>query len=259
MAEDREVHFGKYTSLEVQKLVKEDPVIILPVGAFEQHGPHLTLQTDVAIGRAVAEAAAARAANCFVLPPIWTGVSAHHLPFPGTITLRHSTLFTLVYDVVHSLLRHGFTKILILNAHGGNIGILKAVVEAIGAELGVSPVLVTYWHLIADRIGEWRQSPKGGISHACELETSLQMYLNPDEVREDLREDNLVPGDEFFGPDMFAPNKVGIYVPYDRLSSKGHIGMPTMATREKGKLIFDAIVDELVRVIAWMHKRGAAK
>lgn len=249
--------WGSLSSEDIAEVIKnEKPVVILPVGSFEQHGPHLPVNTDTDIGWAIVQAAVERASSsCLLLPPVWAGISAHHLGFCGTIAIRHATLNRLVKDILHSLSEHGVDKAILLNSHGGNQATLQTVIEETAAERKIEAILITYWNLVSAAVAENRRSARGGISHACELETSLKLYLKPGEVKKERFADHTLPGNEYFSPEMFAANKVSYPKPFDRLSAQGHIGNPTVATAEFGKLIFEAAVKELCRVMA-IFKEG---
>lgn len=249
------IYWGSYSTKELADFVQQDPVVILPVGAYEQHGPHLPLDTDTHIGLELAKAAVKNAdVPCALLPPVWLGISEHHMSFAGSLTLRQSTLTAVIYDVLKSLARHGVKKILVLNSHGGNMAPLRSAVDQVGGELSVEPALVTYWHLVGDVVQKLRRSEFGGISHGGELETALKLYLAPEDVRHDLLQANMAPGNNYWSPEMFAANKVAIYKPYNRLSRLGHVGDPTKATAEFGKAVFEAAVGELVKVIRLLQK-----
>lgn len=244
-------NWGSFTSEELSTFIRQkQPVIVLPVGSFEQHGPHLPLDTDTDIGRAISvEAVEGSIYPCLLLPPLWAGVSAHHMGFCGTVTLSHATLGALVRDITASIHRHGVQKLLLLNSHGGNQAVLQAVAEEISATGDLQVVLVTYWNLIADVAAAHRRSPRGGISHACELETSMKLYLKPQDVRTERLKPNLVPGSDYCSPEMFAANRVSFPRPFHRVTPEGHIGDPTVADAGFGRIIFLAAVKELQNVI----------
>ncbi|GAB4261616.1 creatininase family protein [Thermincola ferriacetica] len=255
---ENKIYWGSYTSNELANLIKEDPVVVLPVGAYEQHGPHLTLNTDTDIVLEITKEAVGKACStgipCALLPPLWLGISEHHMSFSGTITLRQSTLTALVFDILKSLARHGVKKFLVVNGHGGNMAALRYAIDEVGAHCEVEPVLVTYWHLVANLVARLRKSEFGGISHGCELETSLKMHIAPEDVRKDLLRANVVKGNEYWSPEMFASNRVAMYKPYRQLSEYGHVGDPTKATPDFGEAVFKAVVAELARLITMMQK-----
>ncbi|WP_164472881.1 creatininase family protein [Cohnella candidum] len=245
------VLWSSHTTYELKRIIEEEnPIVIVTVGATEQHGTHLAINTDTDLGFSLAQRVAqASPIRTLVLPPVWSGFSPHHMDFTGTITLRQSTLFAMVNDIIECLIRHGVERVLLLNSHGGNISLLKTVVDEIGVQHGISPVYVTYWNLISDVIGDIRESEMGGISHACELETSLKMLFSPEDVRQEEIRDVMLDSTPYFGNDMFAPNKYGVYKPFKAWTELGQIGAPSLASKEKGERIADAIIAKFADLI----------
>jgi creatinine amidohydrolase len=237
------LRWSDYTSEELTDVINnENPVVIVTVGATEQHGPHLPLNTDTDIGYQLALHLAKHAPiKTLVLPPVWTGFSPHHMDFTGTITISQSTLFHLVFDIMESLIKHGITRILLLNSHGGNIALLKTVADEIAIKYKVSPIYVTYWQMISNLINDVRKSELGGMSHACELETSLKMVFSPDEVRINRIQDVSVKGNEFHHVDMFAANKISMYRPFTHWTETGQIGEPSKASKETGEKLLELL------------------
>ena len=213
---------------EFENAVKGDAVVIIPVASTEQHGHHLPVNTDANCCFTIA-LRAAEAVDEFpvlVLPTIWTGYSPHHMPHPGTVTLKYHTFVELLTQVAASIHAHGFQKILFLNGHGGNSAVVAAMRTKLAAEEGVSVVGYTYWELPSVS-EEWKklcQSDKGFVGHAAEIETSMQLYLQPGLV------------------DMGA----AVWVP-------GVFGDPSTATREKGERLHNAAVNALVGLLRDYH------
>ena len=104
---------------EVAKLAKQKKTVLIPVGSIEQHGPHLPLNCDLTAAWEVS-LRVARKIGAVVAPPIIPGVSTHHMPFPGTITLSPSTFIKVVKEYCASISRHGFKELVLVNGHGGN-------------------------------------------------------------------------------------------------------------------------------------------
>ena len=237
---------------EIAALDRDSTLIIQPTGAIEQHGHHLPVDTDIHDSSEIAYRVAEKAmatddfGTVLVAPPVWWGTSPHHMAYPGTISLKMSTMSLLLVDIAASLWRHGFFRILFLNGHGGNVGVLNATALRISEEVGISPAVVSYWQLVKDTLREVGDTPIGGFGHACEMETSIQMHLRCERV--DMSQ---------AGPDM--PRQLTSYscidfrdpgpvmIPWDfaRDSKSGAMGDPTTATADKGRRIVDAAVDKV--------------
>ncbi|MEM2914175.1 MAG: creatininase family protein, partial [Candidatus Bathyarchaeia archaeon] len=121
--------YNTYEDLEKSKV----DTAILPIGSIEQHGPHLPLGTDWMIVEEIARKVAEKLGNCYLLPAIPYGNSQEHLDFPGTVTLKPSTLAQVVRDIVMSLYLNGLKKIIIIQGHGGN-WIIKPTIRELNLE-----------------------------------------------------------------------------------------------------------------------------
>ncbi len=233
-----ETEWRKLRADQLRDLSKRDAIVILPVASLEQHGPHLPVEVDSMLGETVATRTAAKIAArgqaVVVLPVLWTGLSEHHMSFGGTITLENAAFAALVEGVVRSIVRHGFRKIALLNAHGGNENALRSITDDLTPKLGVPIVQFTYWYAAAVAIAKILET-QGGLSHACEAETSMMMAVRPELVAEDripLAKSNTT-GDIASG--VYRWRSIG------SRSGSGVIGNPEAATKEKGKRLFDAI------------------
>jgi creatinine amidohydrolase len=233
-----ETEWRKLRADQLRDLSQCDAIVILPVASLEQHGPHLPVEVDSMLGETVAARTAAKIAArgqaVVVLPVLWTGLSEHHMSFGGTITLDNAAFAALVEGVVRSVLRHGFRKIVLLNAHGGNENALRSITDDLTPKLGVPIVQLTYWYAAAVAIAKILET-QGGLSHACEAETSMMMAVRPELVAEDripLAKSNAT-GDIAAG--VYRWRSIGSRSP------SGVIGNPEAATRDKGERLFDAI------------------
>ena len=238
---------------EIRAIDAGRAVVLVPSGAVEQHGPHLPLDTDAFLCTSVVEAAAGRVTEggpVLVAPTLSLGLSEHHMAFPGTLTLEPFTFAAVVSDVCRSLARHGFRRQLIVNGHGGNSSLLGVAVQQFGFDEPVHIAAVDYWSLGAEAAGQVRESPPGGMGHACEFETSLMLHLRPESVRRDLIARELpMTRSASESYDLFLRGPLSVHWKTHELTQSGVMGAPDLATEEKGRVMFEACVDGLARLI----------
>ena len=231
-----------------------DRVVILPLGAIEQHGPHLAVSTDTDIVTMVAMAAEEELGDLVMLcPALSFGSSHHHLSFGATLSLSPALYTQVVVDLVGSLLQNGFRRIVLLNGHGGNITPVKQALAVLNADNALSReaniVLATYWEL-ADFAGKApMESP--ALSHACEYETSLMLHLFPSKVFMDKVERAGRPASNgYTGWEDDEPYRgVTIFKGTEYISSNGSSGEPQLATAEKGAHLYEKAVGALVKFL----------
>jgi creatinine amidohydrolase len=231
---------------ELRERSRQDAIVILPVASLEQHGPHLPVEVDSLLGETVAgrtaEKVLAAGQNVVVLPVLWTGLSEHHMDFGGTVTLDYAAFAAVVEGVVRSVLRHGFRRIVLLNAHGGNENALRTITDDLTPKLGVPIVQFTYWYAAAVAIAKILET-QGGLQHACEAETAMMMAVRPELVATDriaLAKSNTSPDvADVVGGGVYLWRSVG------SRSRSGVIGNPEAATPEKGEALFEAIASAL--------------
>ena len=185
-----EWRYEKLTWPEINDAVDLGKVCVLPCSAVEQHGPHLPLDVDVICPTEIARGAGRIIPDkMLVLPTHCYGYTGHVMDFPGTINTHFEHFIDGVLDITKSLAYHGFKKIILLNGHGSNWPNLDLVARRTNLETDAECVPICWWGLLTvdkDFMPGWRQSKfPGGCSHACELETSLYLYLDGDNVRKD--------------------------------------------------------------------------
>ncbi len=223
---------------EVEALPR-DIVVVIPTGSLEQHGPHLPLFTDSILATAVAEASeAALPHEVLLTPTLWLGASGHHLAFAGTLSASFEAYMGAIESVVDSLEPHGFLKFFIVNGHGGNSEPNGVVMRKLKQKY---PHLVLghsgYFAPIAAEVAGVMEGPAKEIRHACEAEASLMMHVRPELVRHDkLRDDGLAP----------EPPVFGMIHTFDEMTEQGSLGYATLATPDKGKVVFEAAVAKMV-------------
>jgi creatinine amidohydrolase len=220
---------------EVEEALNTVKMAIVPVGAHEQHGPHMAESCDAVLATEMAKEVAERMyPYVLVTPTINMGVSPHHLNFPGTISLKPDTLIAILRDIVQSLKHQGIKKFLFLNAHGGNQATLGVASTVLSQEEEVEIYYAKTTSSAKESINQFIQSPIFG--HSCEREVSEALYLAPYLVRPD----KLTSGDFCEGGryKQLRPGKAiqGFYR-YEEMTKNGCIGDATKATREIGEQI----------------------
>jgi creatinine amidohydrolase len=226
--------------------IAPDAVVVLPTASIEQHGPHLPLITDTALCGAVADRAAKNAAKevpLLVAPVFWTGNSHHHFPFPGTLSLPSPRYIATVVDVLESLVRSGFRKLIILNGHGGNTDSNRVVALDMANRLDhpVRIAAAAYWDVARSSLVEEAGFDGRLIpGHAGRFETSLMMAIRPDLVdRAGLAGTRSLPEDQGLFSDF------GGAVVHTRgawQESVGYTDDPAAATPEEGRRLLEICV-----------------
>jgi creatinine amidohydrolase len=173
------MQLAEMTWRQVAAYLEKDNRVIVPVGSTEQHGPRAVIGTDHLVPAGIAREAGRRS-GVLVAPTINYGMSLHHMAFPGTVSLRPSTLLRVVYDVLASLAQHGFRRLLLLNGHGGNTPSLMAGVAEVNDVYRELRIKVSdWWELpgIQEVLDEAFGDKEDG--HGTPGETSLTMALHP--------------------------------------------------------------------------------
>ncbi|WP_327087171.1 creatininase family protein [Nonomuraea sp. NBC_01738] len=207
-----------------------EALVVLPVGATEQHGPHLPTGTDTLLAATVAERACRAAARCerplILAPAVATGASDHHLTFGGTLSLRPETLLAVLLDLARSVAGCGGRRLVLVNGHGGNRGVCTDAASAASVRFGLSTAYANYWELIG---GDDPLVP----GHAGAFETSAVLALRPELVGE--RPEREAPP---------LPEVPGVVVQPESFwrDVDGYTDEPSRATAARGEKWLDAAV-----------------
>jgi creatinine amidohydrolase len=231
------VRWSALTLEEVGEAADAGLVAVLPVGATEQHGPHLATGTDSVIAERAALAAAERTGDV-VLPTVAYGCSLGHTAhWPGTLSLSPGTLTALVEDVGRWVHASGFRKLVIVNAHATNGPPSGSAILQLRHEL---PDLRLRFVTVADLTTEIAAAVREDAPdfHANDAETSLLLHFDPALVRPERAVDE---------PDRTVGLVFQYSVPLTTVS--GVVGSPSRATAERGAALFDAVVDALVALL----------
>lgn len=246
------VHLAKLTWWEARDAVAANPLVILPVGSTEAHGPHLPLDVDTHQAGRVAELVAERTGS-LVAPTLPYGYATTWMAFPGTMTLQADTFQQVVVELVSSVLAHGFRRVLILNGHRPNGTAIdvaaRRAIDDLAGEGNATVTAISYWEPGALRVHELRRSKVGGMGHACELETSFQLATRPELVQMETLAQVRPP---LVGWDLVAPREPArTYGPWPAPSAEhpAIFGDPTVASAESGRAFLEVIVDALVEYV----------
>jgi creatinine amidohydrolase len=247
------LRYERLTWPEVRRAAGEERVALVPVATLEDHGPHLPVDTDLRIVSEICERAAAAAADRVVLlPAIPHGYDPHHMDFPGAITIGWDTFVRYCTDVGRSLAHHGFRRMLFLNGHGSNQNLVETAARLVMVDR--PEVLAAAAFYLAspaafEVIGRVRSSTRGGMAHACELETSIYLAIDPDAVAMELAVDERsYPEGEHAWLD-WADGPLKLMPWWSSFSRSGVQGDATLGTADKGKALLEAAVDECVAYV----------
>jgi creatinine amidohydrolase len=236
----------------MEKRLETVDTAILPCGSIEQHGPHLPLDVDywdaVHLSKRVAEACSQP--RPLVLPGIPFGVAYHHQDFKGTISVSNDSLARFVYDVGISASKNGIKKLVIINGHGDNSPTLKYAAQTIVRDAQIF-VCVDTGETSDPDIYKIAETPID--VHAGEIETSMTLATRPELVNMDLATAEPL---NFTSPylDFTSSRGVAWYIRTRKLSKTGIMGDPTRATKEKGRKMWEVMVEHLVRFVEEIKK-----
>ena len=178
------------TREELQSVSQKDSLVVITIGAMEQHGPHLPVNTDNLIVKEIAERSIKKANETIPIvlgPNIPFGFSPHHFIYAGTISLSVQTLITLLKEVVESVTKSGFTKIFVLNSHGGNDEMIRLAAKEISFEKDIKIGAASYWSLMGNSFDILREKYQiYNVGHAGQFETSLVLAIAEQLVRSDV-------------------------------------------------------------------------
>ena len=231
------------TRHEIEAQMKKSPLVLLPAGSVEQHGPHLPTGTDTFAAEIIAHAVALEM-DGLVIP--WTplGVTPMHAPFPGTITLSPDTYMRLVMETGASMARHGAKRLLIVNWHEGNSAPLAIAAEALHREHALSVVTCHACYVAADLYGP----TSGGLTHGGEIEALAVLAYRPELVHLDRVADS---SDHALGHQMDKLRRTKSFIPVltdiRSIAPSGWFGKPEHATVEKGQRMLADVAAAIAR------------
>jgi len=237
---------GDLSALQLSAQLSKESIVVLPLGAIEQHGPHLPLNTDFVVADAVSKAAVEKfgaETNAWLLPTLPFTKSNEHAWAAGTMWLSATTMMAVIDDIGRCVASTPAKKIMFINGHGGNSALMAMMNRELRLKYGLQTFLA-HPHMPADQGGSSAESELGMGVHGGVDETSVMLHLRPDLVDMSLAVRRV--------PEGLAKNeqvKFGGRVAFGWLSNdffpEGHIGDPTGASADLGARMFSGAVESL--------------
>lgn len=223
---------------EIKRSLEKYPVVILPLGATEQHGHHLPLGTDIFLAERISSLVSSKT-GALVAPTLPFGYSWVWRDIPGTISLEQHLVEEVIKNVAHSVSRYGTKLLVLINGHDSNNASMKYATRELEDDLDLKVIYLFYPEL-KEILHQMESSTWNGMIHACEFETSLLLATNPELVKMDKSVKEY--------PDI--PNLYGkSTISLGNLSESGVFGDATLGTKEKGDQWLEFFVDQMVKLI----------
>ncbi|MBU1357266.1 MAG: creatininase family protein [Gammaproteobacteria bacterium] len=249
-------HWAQLTTRDFRSLDPATTVAVLPLGATEQHGPHLPLEVDTTLVDGIVAAAIPRLADnlpVLFLPTQQVGLSPEHARFPGTLTLSAETLIRLWSELGEAVARAGVRKLVFFNAHGGHVGAMDVVARQLRAAHGLIVYSVNWFHLDLGEAGAQfsAEEHRFGV-HAGEVETSMMLALAPERVRmgeaRDFSSTSRQRAADY--PVIGDGRSAKLAWAMEDYNPEGAAGNAAAATAEKGRAVIDAAASRLAALLA---------
>ena len=231
---------------DARQAIRRSKVALLPVGATEQHGPHLPIGTDWFIASRIA-GTVSQAGDFLLLPGLPIGVSSEHRQFWGSLSVSPDLVFRYVVACCRSIATHGLSRIVLINGHGSNAAPLQRACRELREEK-IFAFVFNWWESIASTLAELFPNP---TAHAGSIETSLMLAIDPD----------LVHSGRFDEADIarhWGTYVEGVLVGFDAVdfTEQGNVGDPKLADAGKGKTILASACERLTRFCRWFADRS---
>lgn len=262
----RSLFWSDLTTRDFAGLERETTVVVLPIGAIEQHGPHLPISTDTAIAECMISLLSKRVpaeVGMLVLPVFPIGKSNEHMQSAGTLTLSAETLMRVLFELAQSVARAGLRKIVIVSSHGGNDDLLAVVKRELRVRLRMLAV-ATHWQRFGLPPGVFSADEERYGIHGGDIETSLMLHFLPQQVRME-RAKNFLSSATVIEKDYKCLTPEGAHafgwIAQD-LNEDGVVGDARQATAEKGRLVaehqvagFIDLVKDMIRFpVGQLHR-----
>ena len=236
------MELGRLNWPDARDAIRQACVALSPIGATEQHGPHLPLGTDWYIASHIAREVA-ETDHRLLLPGMQIGASHEHRQFWGTLTVSPDQLRDQAMAVARSLGDHGLRRIVFVNGHGSNCAPLQDAVREL-REQEIYAFVFNWWQSIAPELAKLFPNP---TAHAGSIETSIMLAIQPELVHKD-------QFDEASSVNQWGTYVEGILVGFDAVdfSEAGNVGDPNRADADKGRAALSAACESLSRFCAWL-------
>lgn len=227
------------TRNEVKEAISNFPVAILPLGATEQHGPHLPLGVDIFLAESLAEKVSSKT-GALLLPSLPFGYSWVWRDIPGTISLQQNIIEEIIKDVGRSVNRYGIKMLVLINGHDANNASMKYAVRELSDELDM-PVIYLFYPDLQEAISINCESKTWhGMIHAGEFETSLMLDVKPDlvDMTKALKEYPIKPN-------LYGRSTISL----GNLSESGIFGDAPKASKDKGQNLTNFFADKMIKLV----------
>lgn len=263
----RTKELGRLSFSEIGEVAETNPVLLIPMGTVEQHGPHMPVNADNMVAGFVATRTA-EATDAFVAPGLNYGCSDVFRNFPGTISIRHDTLAQLLEEVLEGYIRSGFRRFVFVNNHGGNEIVIERIARIMRERHGILVGSVYPWSLGYALMRDQYDDVDKAYGHGAEPETSAMLAMFPDDVTWDRIETGTFQSFQGWEPTGYSKVKVEgqsvpgtIYFESDDIAPNGVTGDGTGGTKERGETWIERVVgfavafvqqfDSLTKDAAW--------
>lgn len=258
-------NYADLTRLEMERIDREKTIVMLPLGAVEQHGNQAPLGTDMMIANAMPRYIKEELETVdpdfpmLVFPVLPVGLSVEHLNFCGSVSLKPDTYYRFLYEITESIAGHGFRKFVFLICHGGNRPIVDALARQLRHDLGILPFVLSSGAFSHPDVQKTVSSDNGFDFHGGEMETSMVMAIAPDTVKLEYAQTGYKTAYEGKTAIRFSGDHALNWMGEDFTTKEGIpigiAGDPRGASAEKGELILRtsarALVEPLLEIKAW--------
>jgi creatinine amidohydrolase len=239
---------GELSWTQVRDLAEQDPVVLLPIGAIEQHGPHLPVHEDSIVAEWVADRLA-REHGYWVAPALNYGHSGTFRGYPGNLSLSQTTLRTVTYEIIEALVKSGFRRIVLIDNNGGNVGPVTGASLDARRDLGVLIGHLYPWQLGYALMRDVYKNPAEAYGHGAEPEHSAMLAMFPEQVRGDLARPGGLESADGWTPTSYTEAAVPgydvrgtVFWDFSEVSPTGCTGDVSLGSRETGEVWIERVL-----------------